>query len=239
MKAAGYAEHETKGSQSGGGGTFKKPIGTKYIGVRQSGPDRFQAQISVDGRTLHIGSFASLKEAARAFNKHARSLGRKENELSDSEAEIEQIEMEIEQRFQQQLQQDSVDEEGTLEILAYSGSEDDNLKVGNLASRLKAAERTGKEGWPSRTDNHVGTSEDRVQDGEGANTKRPTWNEAFVASIGVEAWRRIRPVLEKEEIGMDVVDSCTEEDLKEIGLLIGDRRRVGKAIKILQKMEKK
>eukprot|EP00466_Bigelowiella_natans_P010373 jgi/Bigna1/86660/estExt_fgenesh1_pg.C_120166 len=213
---------------SRGRATFKKAIGTKYIGVRQNAPDRFQAQISVEGRTLHIGTFASVKEAARAFNKHAQSLGRQVNEVSDSEVEIGENVMEIEQQLQ---------EEGALLNLACSGSEDGELTLGDLASRLKATERTEKEGWPPRGDDGVGKPKAEIE-GREMNHKIPTWNEAFVASIGINAWRRIRPILEKEEIGMDVVDSCTEEDLKEIGLLIGDRRRVGKAIKILTRMKK-
>jgi hypothetical protein len=44
-----------------------------------SGGNYWQAQISIHGNTHHLGVFSTPEEAARAYDDHARPLGRKLN----------------------------------------------------------------------------------------------------------------------------------------------------------------
>jgi len=65
-----------------------RKYGIKFKGVYASAPagiPMWQAQISINGSTLHLGVFASAEEAAHAYDSQARALGRKLN-FPDAEA---------------------------------------------------------------------------------------------------------------------------------------------------------
>jgi len=72
---------------------------------------------------------------------------------------------------------------------------------------------------------------------EGKSRKECPQNEweLFLSQLGPKASKRIAPLLEKERLDLDVLRLCTEEDLKGIGIFLGDRKRILHAIECLSK----
>mmetsp|Transcript_17201 Transcript_17201/g.27934 ORF Transcript_17201/g.27934 Transcript_17201/m.27934 type:complete len:405 (+) Transcript_17201:213-1427(+) len=252
---------------------FKKPVKTKYIGVRQVGPRRFSAQLSHRGGTKMLGVYSTAKAAARIYNKAAIKLGRTNiNHFPSDSRNAKKRQSGREDELIEDDDDDDDDEEedeheernggrstGGPEYLLIDDDDDvdggggrgdnggDKRNRSNGRENDDREEEVGEKAIAKRRSTATGTTAAAAANGSsGSSSKRSAplpWSRykptikklerEFHRQIGQEAWERVGHVLEKEHIGIDVIHVCSEAEFKEIGLRIGDRKRILKAVKIM------